>query len=213
MSAESFRDDRRPHDSLAYERGIWGRGHFRVAGIDEVGRGPLAGPVVATAVVLREGMAIEGATDSKKLTARRRARLAAEILAEAAGVGIGVASVEEIDRVNIRRAVNLAMDRALRALPVTPAHIVVDGRPLMGVDWAHEAVVKGDSLIHSIACASIVAKVFRDRMMRKLGRWYPGYGWERNMGYGTPEHLAALKELGPSPYHRRTFGGLPGDGR
>lgn len=205
MSAETFRDDRRPHDCLDYERGIWGRGHLGIAGIDEVGRGPLAGPVVAAAVVLRRGRGVEGATDSKKLSPQRRVRLAEEILASAAGVGVAMASVEEIDRVNIGGAVKLAMDRALRALPEPPGHIVVDGRPLRGVAWAHDAVVKGDSLIHSIACASIVAKVFRDRLMRRLARWYPGYGWERNMGYGTPEHLAALSVLGPTPYHRRSF--------
>jgi ribonuclease HII len=176
-----------------------------VAGIDEVGRGPLAGPVVAAAVILHEDRGIEGAIDSKRLSPARRDRLAREILACAAGVGIGVASVEEIDRVNIRRAVNLAMGRALRALPEPPGRIVVDGRPLLGVDWTHDAVVTGDALVHSISCASIVANVFRDRLMRRLARWYPGYGWERNMGYGTPEHLLALRKLGPTPHHRRTF--------
>lgn len=205
MSADSLRDDRRPHDLLAYERGFWGRGFYRVAGIDEVGRGPLAGPVVAAVVILRAEVDIPGATDSKKVRVRERERLSGEICRRAAEVAVGAADVGEIDGLNIRRAVNLAMNRALRALSEAPAHIVVDGRPLNGVNWEHEAVVKGDSLVHSIACASIVAKVFRDRLMRRLARWYPGYGWERNMGYGTPEHLRALRELGPTPYHRRSF--------
>lgn len=205
MSAESIRDDRRPHDCLAFERGVWGRGLSRVAGVDEVGRGPLAGPVVAAAVVLRRERLIEGAADSKRLSPSRREALFGEILANCADVGIGVVSVAELDRVRIGSAVKLAMGRALTALASPPDHIVVDGRPLRGVDWEHEAVVKGDALIHSISCASIVAKVFRDRMMRRLARWYPGYGWERNMGYGTAEHLRALEAMGPTPYHRRSF--------
>lgn len=196
----------RPQGLLAYERGFWGRGLF-VAGVDEAGRGPLAGPVVAAAVVLSPGVAVDGARDSKQLTALAREDLCGRILAAARAVGVGAASVREIDRLNILRATTLAMRRALVRLPEAPGHVVVDGLPVKSLGWEHEAVVDGDALIHSIACASIVAKVVRDRLMRRLAVRYPGYGWETNMGYGTRSHLAALEGLGPTPHHRRTFGG------
>ncbi|MSR22567.1 MAG: ribonuclease HII [Gemmatimonadetes bacterium] len=189
---------------------MWGRGVTWLAGVDEVGRGPLAGPVVAAAVVLPPGCQVEGAADSKTLPAATREQLYHTILAASVAVGVGAASVHEIDRLNILRATSRAMDRAVTALRRTPEnivveHIVVDGLPIRGVDWVHEAVVGGDSLVHSIACASIVAKVLRDRLMCLLARRYPAYGWDKNMGYGTPEHLRALDEFGLSPHHRVTF--------
>jgi len=195
----------RPQDLLAYEARFWGRGILHVAGVDEVGRGPLAGPVVAAAVVFRPGEQIAGAGDSKRLSLLARIRLAAEIRVRALGVGIGAASVGEIDALNIRVATALAMERAVRALPMEPDHVVVDGLPVPSLPWPHEAVVRGDGSIHAIGCASILAKVCRDDLMRRLAQRYPGFGWERNAGYGTPEHLRALSELGPTPHHRRSF--------
>lgn len=197
----------RPQDPLEYEQRFWGRGRL-VAGVDEAGRGPLAGPVVAAAVVLPVGASVAGADDSKQLAAAQRDELYEAILAVAAAVGVGAASVREIDRVNILRATTRAMDRALRSLGAHGAHVVVDGLPVKHLGWEHDAVVDGDALVHSIGCASIVAKVVRDRLMRRLAARYPGYGWERNVGYGTAEHRAAIDTLGLTPHHRLTFTGL-----
>lgn len=196
----------RPQDLLAYERRFWGRGRS-VAGVDEAGRGPLAGPVVAAAVVLPEGVLIEGADDSKRLSPGVREDLFVRILAQATTVGIGAASVREIDRDNILRATTRAMRRALDRLALRPDHIVVDGLPVKGLGREHDAMVDGDALVHSIGCASIVAKVVRDRLMKRLSQRYPGYAWETNVGYGTPQHREALRALGPTPHHRLTFGG------
>lgn len=198
-----------PHqDPLAYERRFWGRGVRWVAGVDEVGRGPLAGPVVAAAVILPEGCSVEGAGDSKRLPATRRETLSGDIRARAFAFGIGAASVREIDSLNIATATARAMARALAALPVRPGHVVVDGLPVRRLNWPHDAVVGGDGLVHSIACASIVAKVCRDALMHRLAERYPAYGWRTNVGYGTPQHLDALRRVGPSPHHRRTFNGV-----
>ncbi len=191
---------------LAYERRCWKRGQAVVAGVDEAGRGPLAGPVVAAAVVLPEGVFVDGATDSKVVSPEERERLAGDIHAQAAAVSIGAASVREIDRVNILRATARAMTRALGRLPLPPDHVVVDGLPVPGVDWEHDAVVGGDALVHSVACASIVAKVCRDRLMTLLAARYPDYGWERNKGYATPRHRQALRKAGITPHHRTSFG-------
>jgi ribonuclease HII len=197
----------RPQNLLDYEIRFWGRG-LSVAGVDEAGRGPLAGPVVAAAVVLPEGCGVDGADDSKRLSAKRREELYVAIFETARFVGVGAASVREIDRRNILRATTLAMRRALDKLSVEPGHIVVDGLPVKRLGHPHEAVVDGDALIHSIGCASIVAKVVRDRLMRRLARRYPGYAWERNAGYGTAEHRAAIESLGLTPHHRLTFRGV-----
>ena len=191
---------------LDYERGFWSRGLSWVAGVDEAGRGPLAGPVVAAAVVLREGVGVEGADDSKRVSREEREEVARRIREQAAAVTVGAASAREIDEVNILRATARAMERAIRRLPRHPDHVVVDGLPMRGLAWEHEAVVGGDALVHSVACASIVAKVCRDRLMTRLARRYPEYGWERNMGYGTEEHRAAIRRVGPTPHHRLTFG-------
>lgn len=193
-------------ERLAYERRCWERGLARVAGVDEAGRGPLAGPVVAAAVVLPQGVFVEGADDSKVVPAAERKRLDGEIRARAAAVSIGAASVREIDRVNILRATARAMTRALAGLPVVPDRVVVDGLPVPGVDWEHEAVVGGDAAVHSVACASIVAKVCRDRLMTLLAARYPDYGWERNKGYATRRHRQALRRAGITPHHRASFG-------
>jgi ribonuclease HII len=201
-------DTSRLQNPLDYERGFWSRDVRWVAGVDEVGRGPLAGPVVACAVVLPPDVLVEGATDSKLLDAPTREALDLAIRRAAAGVALGAASVREIDRLNILGATTLAMRRALAALPMRPEHVVVDGLPVKHLRWKHEAVVGGDALVHSVACASIVAKVLRDRLMRRLAARYPGFGWETNAGYGTLAHRQALDELGPTPHHRLTFLGL-----
>jgi ribonuclease HII len=201
-------DPPRLQDLLAYEQRFWSRGLSWVAGVDEVGRGPLAGPVVACAVVLPSGVCIEGATDSKLLDRATRERLADEIRAHALAVALGAASVREIDQLNILKATTLAMRRALGRLPRQPEHVVVDGLPVRGLGWDHDAVVGGDALVHSIACASIVAKVVRDYLMTRLATRYPGFSWETNAGYGTLAHRQGLEELGPTPHHRQTFLGL-----
>lgn len=191
---------------LKFELGFWSRGVRMVAGIDEVGRGPLAGPVVAAAVIMPENTAVRGADDSKVLTRRQRDELAVRIRATAMAFGIGAASCREIDRFNIRRATALAMQRALRALPVQPEHLLVDGLPVPELGLERQtAIVDGDHLVHSIACASILAKVCRDQLMERLSLHYPKYAWERNKGYGTPEHLEALRLHGQTPHHRRSF--------
>jgi ribonuclease HII len=198
--------DPRLRDPLEIERGFWSRGLQVVAGIDEVGRGPLAGPVVAAAVVMPPECSVCGADDSKRLTRRQRDELDAEIRRAALAVGVGAASAREIDRLNIRRATALAMRRAIGRLGMVPEHLLVDGLPVpeLGLD-GQTAMVAGDHHVHSIACASIVAKVCRDHLMRRLALRYPGYGWERNKGYATAEHRDALRELGPTPHHRRSF--------
>jgi ribonuclease HII len=201
-------DKHRLRDPLTYERGFWSRGLSRVAGVDEAGRGPLAGPVLAAAVVLPPGVSVPGARDSKTLSAVHREALAVTIMERSLAVGVGAASVREIDRLNILVCTRIAMARALSRLLFPPEHVVVDGLQVAGLGWDHEAVVGGDGHIHSVACASIVAKVVRDRLMRRLAVRYPGYGWETNMGYGTAEHRAALERLGPTPHHRRSFGAL-----
>lgn len=195
-----------PPNLLLAEQEMWERGFTRVAGVDEVGRGPLAGPVVAAAVIFAPGAVVEGACDSKRLTAARRERLIEPIYAAALAVAVGAASAREIDRLNIRRATALAMQRALARLRISPEHVLVDGLavPELGLE-AQTAIVGGDATVHAIACASVVAKVTRDRLMQRLARRYPGFGWERNMGYGTREHLDALHRLGPCAHHRRSF--------
>jgi ribonuclease HII len=177
-----------------------------IAGVDEVGRGPLAGPVVACAVIMPpNARAIPGVADSKRLTAAERTRLAVHIRRRALAVGLGAASVREIDRVNIYHATVLAMRRALRRLPLLPEHVLVDGKPLRTLGVEHTAVVGGDDACYSIACASILAKVTRDRLMAALGARHPAYGWARNAGYATDDHRRALVAAGPTRHHRRSF--------
>ena len=175
-----------------------------VAGVDEAGRGPLAGPVVAAAVILPEKGVPRGIDDSKKLTAQARAELDRRIRRVAA-VGVGVASVEEIDRINIFHATMLAMARAVDALGVAPAMVLVDGNAKPKWDHRCVTIVGGDALCLSIAAASIIAKHHRDGMMIEADAAHPGYGWASNKGYSCRHHLTALKELGPTPLHRRSF--------
>lgn len=181
-----------------------GAPHVRVCGIDEAGRGPLAGPVVAACVVIDAENCPEGLDDSKKLDEPKREALFAE-LSRCAEIGVGIASVEEIDRLNILWASMLAMSRAFAALERVPAFALVDGNRLPKLACPGRAIVEGDGRVLSIAAASIVAKVTRDRLMTGLAAEHRGYGWETNRGYGTPEHLDALNRLGPTLHHRRSF--------
>ena len=194
------------------ERLLWRVGIRVVAGVDEVGMGPLAGPVVAAAVVLPPETAIDGVADSKTLTAAQRERLDVEIRARAAGIGIGVVEADEIDRVNIYQAGMQAKRLALAALaPLVPGFVLVDGREIPGLATPQSAYPKGDGFVLSIAAASIVAKVHRDAIMRRLDEAHPGYGFAKHMGYATAIHLRALEERGPSPVHRRSFAPLASD--
>ncbi len=176
-----------------------------VAGVDEVGRGPLAGPVFAAAVALPPGARLAGLDDSKRLTAERRGALCPVIRETALGVAIGRAEVEEIDTINIRQASFLAMKRALAGLSLAVDYVLVDGFAIPGLEVRQRAIIKGDSRSASIAAASIIAKVARDALMDELGRQYPGYGLAENKGYCTQDHIEALRRLGPSPIHRRSF--------
>jgi ribonuclease HII len=188
------------------ERAARKNGHTRIVGVDEVGRGPLAGPVVACAILLPHTCRdIAGVGDSKALRADDRERLAAEIRGVAVAIGIGAASVGEIDRVNIYQATALAMRRAIARIPGPHDLLLVDGSPFAALGLPHQAVVKGDACCLSIACASIIAKVTRDRLLTALNARYPAYGWQNNAGYGTREHLAALAINGATPHHRRSF--------
>jgi ribonuclease HII len=193
-----------PSLGLRRERALLKSGYRCVAGLDEVGRGPLAGPVVAAAVVLDPKKVPSGLADSKALSEARREALFPEILA-CAEVGIATISHEEIDAINIRQASLLAMCRALAALPCRPDMALVDGNDPPRLPCPVEAIVKGDATVASIAAASIVAKVVRDRLMTRLGAIFPAYGFGSNAGYSTATHLAALAHEGPCPFHRRSF--------
>jgi len=190
---------------LAFEAAFWDEGVEHVAGVDEAGRGPLAGPVLAAAVILPPHTAIRGVDDSKRLTTEKREALFDEIRDTATAIAIGAASTREVDQLNILRASHLAMARAIRKLPVQPQKIIIDGLPVKSLPYEHTAVIDGDAKVHCVACASIVAKVVRDRLMRLLSERYPGYGWDQNAGYGTPDHRDAIVELGLTPHHRRSF--------
>jgi ribonuclease HII len=198
-------EERRLDALLHFERLLWKSGLERVAGVDEVGVGPLAGPVVAAAVVFPAGAVVAGVDDSKRLDPERREELDGEIRRRAAAVAIGVAEVAEIDRVNVYQAGLLAMRRAVEALPEAPQHVLVDAREIPGIDAPQNRFVKGDGINYSIAAASIVAKVHRDRLMVELDRDHPGYGFARHKGYSTPEHQEAIRRQGPCEIHRLSY--------
>ena len=181
------------------------QGALRIAGVDEVGRGPLFGPVVAAAVILPRGCLLQGLNDSKQLTEKKRAQLDIEIRANAIAWAVAAVDAETIDRINIRQASLLAMRSAVGQLALSPDFLLIDGRD--AIDWQcpQTAVIHGDAASFSIAAASVVAKVYRDRLMIDFDRDFPGYGLARHKGYGSPEHLAALDRLGPTPLHRKSF--------
>lgn len=190
----------------AIEKSLRAAGAKTIAGVDEVGRGPLAGPVVVCAVIMpHDRRAISGVTDSKKLSASERERLAMRIREEAVTVALAASSVHEIARWNIYQATARAMGRAIARLGVTPDEVLVDGKPIKTLGVPHHAVVGGDARCYSIACASIVAKVVRDRLMTRLSARYADFAWESNAGYGTPTHIAALRQHGLTPHHRVAF--------
>ena len=193
--------------SFRFERAALRRGAKMVAGVDEAGRGPLAGPVVAAAVILPDGFKLSGLNDSKQLTAGQRDEFFQALTTDPrVRFGIGIVDAGWIDRINILQATHRAMAEALRRLPVQPDHVLVDGLPVKSLVIAQTALVKGDARSFSIAAASVIAKVTRDRLMLELHAQYPVYGFDQHKGYPTPEHLAALRAHGPCPFHRRTFG-------
>lgn len=192
-------------DRTLHERAGYGQGFQRIAGLDEAGRGPLAGPVVAAAVIFPEGVFLPGLRDSKKLTAHQRERFFAEIDQRAVAIGVGVVGPDLIDRINILRATYLAMSRALEGLTVSPDFLLIDAITLPGLRIPQKALIRGDDLSQTIAAASVVAKVTRDRLMLDYDRCYPEYNFRSHKGYGTAEHLRALERFGPCPIHRKTF--------
>ena len=203
-------------DRFQFERALWSRGLRLVAGVDEAGRGPLAGPVVAAAAVLPAEWAqsglpheLDGLNDSKQLTVNQREKFFG-FLTACAGIAFGIARVEatEIDATNILRATHRAMNEALAGLQASPEHVLVDGLPVKSLWFPQTAIVKGDARSYSIAAASVLAKVTRDRLMVEYSRRWPAYGFAEHKGYGTPQHLAALAQHGPCPIHRQSFAPL-----
>ncbi len=194
--------------SYRYEARAWRAGVVRVAGLDEAGRGPLAGPVVAAAVIVDPSRRLRGMADSKLLTAERREELYALIHARAVAVGVGIVDHETIDRINILEATRVAMREAIRALGVEPELVITDAVALRDLPCPQQNLIDGDFRCATVAAASIIAKVTRDRIMCEADQKFPDYGFARHKGYATREHLAALDRLGPCPLHRRTFAGV-----
>lgn len=195
-------------DNLHFERIAHTQGFLKVAGVDEVGRGPLAGPVVAAAVILPVGVQLAGVDDSKKLSPHKREILFEVITAQALSIGIGSIGPEIVDSINILQATRLAMLNAVQQLSPQPDYLLIDGITPINSALPQKTVKKGDSLSLSIAAASIIAKVTRDRLMTEMDQRYPGYGFAGHKGYGSAAHLEAIRRLGPSPIHRLTFGGV-----
>lgn len=198
-------EDCRIQELLREEKKLWGQGYLLVAGIDEAGRGPLAGPVVAAACILPARFALPGLNDSKKLTESRRGKLFQQIQSQALDYAIASAEPAEIDALNILQATKLAMKRAVEGLKTRPQHLLIDAVELPALNLPQISIINGDGLSASIAAASILAKVTRDRLMSELHNIYPEYGFAKNKGYGTAEHIKALQNRGPCPIHRRSF--------
>jgi len=195
--------------SLEYEHRLWENGIHLVAGIDEAGRGPFAGPVVAAAVVFDEqSETLEGINDSKKLTPKKREKLYDVILQNAKAIGIGIVEPEEIDRINILQATYKAMRQAVGRLKLKPGHLLIDGRPIPDRIYPSTAIIGGDGKCYSIAAASIIAKVYRDKLMTELDSVFPHYGFAKHKGYGTEAHRKAIAKFGPCPIHRKSFSGV-----
>ena len=190
---------------LEYEQKYWDQGILHIAGVDEAGRGPLAGPVVAAAVIFPQRVLIEGVNDSKKLSEKKREELFHYIHKKALAVGIGIVSHDVIDKINILQASFLAMNKAIALLKIIPQQLLVDGNFFRHEIFPVENIIKGDSLSHSIAAASIVAKVTRDALMVEMHEQYPQYGFAKHKGYGTKAHIEAIRQFGYSPIHRRSF--------
>jgi ribonuclease HII len=199
------RQAKRQVPTLDFEDGCWGRGFEHVAGVDEAGRGPLAGPVVAAAVILPKGMSLDGVNDSKKLSAKQREALFHKIYEHALAVGVGVVSHEVIDRINIYQASILAMRKAVENLSIVPSIVLADGNSFKHETWRYQNIIDGDAKSITIAAASVIAKVTRDSLMREYHKQFPLYGFDRHKGYGTKLHVEALRQYGMCPIHRRSF--------
>ena len=207
--AVNVRAEKRLSVLLTRERELWAAGIERIAGVDEAGVGPLAGPVVAAAVIFAPGFGLHGVDDSKKLAPERRLALAQAIRESALAVAVAVVEPEEIDRINVYQATLAAMGRALDGLSIRPQHVLVDARRVPGCDLPQEAIIKGDARCHAIAAASILAKTTRDALMHRYDEEFPGYGFADHKGYGTEVHRDAIRRLGPCAIHRRSFTLLP----
>lgn len=190
---------------LEIENNLYNQGYKYICGVDEAGRGPLCGPVVAAAVILPKDICIEGVNDSKKLSEKKREKLYDDIMTRALAVGVGISDVDVIEKVNILNATKLAMIQAINNLQITPDYVIVDGNQKIDITISLDTVIKGDSKSESIACASIIAKVTRDRMLLKYDKAYPEYGFSKHKGYGTKLHIEAIKKYGITPIHRPSF--------
>lgn len=192
-------------DKLIYERELNEAGYGRICGVDEVGRGPLAGPVVCAAVIMPLDDIIEGVDDSKKLTAKKRETLSEKIREKAVAYAICAVEPQVIDEINILEATKLCMKRAVESLELTPDYVITDGNMTLDINFPQRSIVKGDRLSYTIGAASIVAKVYRDNLMKEYAEVYPAYAFERNKGYGTKLHIEGIKKAGLCPVHRRSF--------
>ncbi len=190
---------------LLIEESLYDEGYEYICGVDEAGRGPLCGPVVAAAVILPKHGCIEGVNDSKKISEKKREKLYDDIMKEAIAVGIGISDVDVIEKVNILNATKIAMKKAIESLSIKPDYVLIDGNQKIDIDILQETVVSGDAKSESIASASIIAKVTRDRMLRKFDEMYPEYGFAKHKGYGTKAHIEAIKKYGLTPIHRKSF--------
>ena len=195
----------RLQNMLEIENELYAKGYNLICGVDEAGRGPLCGPVVAAAVILPKGACIEGINDSKKLTEKKREFLFDKIKGEAIAIGIGISDVDVIEKVNILNATKIAMIQAIKDLNVKPDYVLIDGNQKIDIDILMDTIVKGDSKSESIAAASIIAKVTRDRLLFQYDRKYPEYGFAKHKGYGTKLHIEAIKQYGITPIHRASF--------
>ena len=198
-------EEKRLEEMLKIENDLYEKGYKLIAGVDEAGRGPLCGPVVAAAVILPENYKIEGVNDSKKLSEKKREMLYDKIINEAVAVGVGISDVDVIEEVNILNATKMAMKEAISKLSVKPDFVLIDGNQMIDIDIEASTVVSGDAKSESIAAASIIAKVTRDRMLYDYDKVYPEYGFAKHKGYGTKAHIAAIKEYGLTPIHRLSF--------
>jgi ribonuclease HII len=202
---EIARNGKKQVPTLEFEEVCWGQGFEHVAGVDEAGRGPLAGPVVAAAVILPKGLSLEGVNDSKKLSAKQREVLFHEIREHALSVGVGIVSHEVIDRINIYQASILAMRKAVEKLSILPSIVLADGNSFKHETWRYQNIIDGDAKSVTIAAASVIAKVTRDSLMLEYHEQFPLYGFDRHKGYGTKFHVEALRQYGMCPIHRRSF--------
>jgi len=198
-------EEKRLEEMLKIENDLYEKGYKLIAGVDEAGRGPLCGPVVAAAVILLENYKIEGVNDSKKLSEKKREMLYDKIINEAVAVGVGISDVDVIEEVNILNATKMAMKEAISKLSVKPDFVLIDGNQMIDINIEASTVVSGDAKSESIAAASIIAKVTRDRMLYDYDKVYPEYGFAKHKGYGTKAHIAAIKEYGLTPIHRPSF--------